>query len=169
VNANPIARWKEGKMKMISDSYRRRSDSVPIVRNKFEKKVALLKFTPGFDPMIVDAVVDAGFRGIVFEGTGLGHVSEACYGSIGRAVKAGLLVGMTSQCIWGRVNMNVYSMGRELTRRGVEPLDDILPETAYVKMMWSLGQATDSEEARVLLKTNMVGEYNDRTPYVRRE
>lgn len=169
VNANPIARWKEGKMKMISDSYRKRSDSVPIVRNKFEKKVALLKFTPGFDPMIVDAVVDAGFRGIVFEGTGLGHVSEACYESINRATNAGLLVGMTSQCIWGRVNMNVYSMGRELTRRGVEPLDDMLPETAYVKMMWSLGQTNDSEEARTLLKTNIAGEYNDRTPYMRRE
>ncbi|MCX6643064.1 MAG: Glu-tRNA(Gln) amidotransferase subunit GatD [Candidatus Bathyarchaeota archaeon] len=169
VNANPIARWKEGKMKMISDSYQRRSDSVPIVRNKFEKKVALLKFTPGFDPMIVDVVVDAGFRGIVFEGTGLGHVSEACYESIGRATKAGLLIGMTSQCIWGRVNMNVYSMGRELTRRGVEPLEDMLPETAYVKMMWSLGQTKDSEEARMLLKTNIAGEYNDRTPYLRRE
>jgi glutamyl-tRNA(Gln) amidotransferase subunit D len=60
-------------------------------------------------------------------------------------------------------------MGRELTRRGVEPLDDILPETAYVKMMWSLGQTKDSEEARTLLKTNIAGEYNDRTPYVRRE
>ncbi len=156
-------------MNMISDTYQIRSDSTPIVRNNFEKKVALLKFTPGFDPMIVDAVVAAGFRGIIFEGTGLGHVSEACYESIGRATNAGLLLGMTSQCIWGRVNMNVYSMGRELTHRGVEPLEDMLPETAYVKMMWSLGQTKDLEEARILLKTNIAGEYNDRTPYVRRE
>ena len=52
-------------------------------------------------------------------------------------------MGMTSQCIWGRVNMNVYSMGRELTRRGVEPLEDMLPETALVKMMWSLGNYED--------------------------
>jgi glutamyl-tRNA(Gln) amidotransferase subunit D len=105
----------------------------------------------------------------VFEGTGLGHVSERLYDAIGRAGKAGILMGMTSQCIWGRVNMNVYSMGRELTRRGVEPLEDMLPETALVKMMWSLGNTGSSEEAKILLKTNVAGEYNPRTPYARRE
>ncbi len=65
--------------------------------------------------------------------------------------------------------MNVYSMGRELTRRGVEPLEDMLPETALVKMMWSLGNTKTTEEARKLLLTNVVGEYNPRTPYARRE
>ncbi len=60
-------------------------------------------------------------------------------------------------------------MGRELTRRGVEPLEDMLPETAYVKMMWSLGNSDTIEEARKLLKENVAGEYNPRTPYARRE
>jgi len=169
VNASPVARFRDGKIEMITEHYRPRQDSEPVIMNKFEKKVALVKFHPGFNPIIIDTLTDAGFRGIVFEGTGLGHVSETLYDAIGRAGKAGVLLGMTSQCIWGRVNMNVYSMGRELTRRGVEPLDDMLPETALVKMMWSLGNTGTAEEAKRLLKTNVAGEYNPRTSYARRE
>jgi glutamyl-tRNA(Gln) amidotransferase subunit D len=169
VNASPVARFKDGKIEMIAKNYRLRQDSEPVIMNKFEKKVALIKFHPGFDPIIIDTLTDAGFRGVVFEGTGLGHVSERQYDAIRRAEKAGVLMGMTSQCIWGRVNMNVYNMGRELTRRGVEPLEDMLPETALVKMMWSLGNTGTTEEAKRLLKTNVAGEYNPRTPYLRRE
>ena len=169
VNASPVARYKDGKLEMLAEHYRPRQDCEPIVMNKFEKKVALLKFHPGFNPLIIDTLIDAGFRGIVFEGTGLGHVSEKLYDVIEHADKAGVLMGMTSQCIWGRVNMNVYSMGRELTRRGVEPLEDMLPETAYVKMMWSLGNSETPEEARKLLLSNVTGEFNPRTPYARRE
>jgi glutamyl-tRNA(Gln) amidotransferase subunit D len=169
VNASPIAKYRDGKFEMLAEHYRKRQDSEPVIMNKFEKKVALLKFHPGFNPLIIDSLIDAGFKGIVFEGTGLGHVSEMLYDSIERAGKEGILMGMTSQCIWGRVNMNVYSMGRELTRRGVEPLNDMLPETALVKTMWSLGNTKTTEEARKLLLTNIVGEYNPRTPYTRRE
>jgi glutamyl-tRNA(Gln) amidotransferase subunit D len=169
VNASPVARYRDGKFEMIAEHYRPRQESEPVIRNKFEKKVALIKFHPGFDPLIIDTLIEAGFRGIVFEGTGLGHVSERLYDVIEHAGKSSVLMGMTSQCIWGRVNMNVYSMGRELTRRGVEPLEDMLPETAYVKMMWSLGNSDSKEEARKLLLSNVAGEYYPRTPYLRRE
>jgi glutamyl-tRNA(Gln) amidotransferase subunit D len=169
VNASPIARFRDGKIELIAKHYRPRQDSEPVIMNKFEKKVALIKFHPDFNPIIIDTLTDAGFRGLVFEGTGLGHVSETLYDAIERAGRAGVLMGMTSQCIWGRVNMNVYSMGRELTRRGVEPLEDMLPETALVKMMWSLGNTETAEDAKRLLKTNVAGEYNPRTLYSRRE
>ena len=48
---------------------------------------------------------------------------------------------MTSQCIWGRVDMNVYDTGRDLLDAGVIPLEDMLSETALVKLMWSLARA----------------------------
>jgi glutamyl-tRNA(Gln) amidotransferase subunit D len=70
---------------------------------------------------------------------------------------------MTSQCIWGRVNMNVYDSGRDLQAQGVVPLEDMLPETALVKLMWVLGQAKEVEEAKRLLKTNVAGEISPRT------
>ncbi len=70
---------------------------------------------------------------------------------------------MTSQCIWGRVNMNVYTNGRDLVAMGVIPLQDMLTETALVKLMWSLGQKQDIDEAKKLLTTNLVHEISERS------
>jgi len=72
---------------------------------------------------------------------------------------------MTSQCIWGRVNMNVYDQGRDLQALGVIPLEDMLPETAVVKLMWIFGQTENVEEAKKLLKTNITGEFSPRTTF----
>jgi glutamyl-tRNA(Gln) amidotransferase subunit D len=46
---------------------------------------------------------------------------------------------------------------------GVIPLEDMLPETALIKLMWILGQTSDTEEAKGLLKTNIAGEFSPRT------
>jgi glutamyl-tRNA(Gln) amidotransferase subunit D len=73
------------------------------------------------------------------------------------------VVALASQCIWGRVNMNVYDTGRDLLSFGVVPLDDMFPETGLVKLMWALGQTSDPKEAVKLLKTNIAGEYLPRT------
>ena len=75
----------------------------------------------------------------------------------------GVVVAFSSQCIWGRVNMNVYDTGRDLLSFGVVPLDDMFPETGLVKLMWTLGQTNDVEEAKKLLKTNIAGEFSPRT------
>ncbi len=70
---------------------------------------------------------------------------------------------MTSQCIWGRLGMNVYDTGRDLLAMGVIPLEDMLPETALVKLMWVLGQTKDVEEVKKLLTTNIAHEISPRT------
>jgi len=59
--------------------------------------------------------------------------------------------------------MNVYDQGRDLLALGVTPLEDMLPETAAVKLMWIFGQTRDVEKAKRLLKTNIVGEISPRT------
>ena len=165
VNARPLARVVKGRVEVISGDYRPRGEGELEVRGSFDERVALIKFHPGFNPALIDWLVDEGYRGIILEGTGLGHVSSRCYGALRRAVEEGLIVCMTSQCLWGRVNMNVYTTGRELQRIGVEPLGDMLPETALVKLMWALGEASSREEALELMRRNVAGEYSDRTLY----
>jgi len=165
VNAEPLARVVKGEVEMKAASFRPRGEGELDLKDRFEERVAFVKFHPGFDPLVVDWLVDRGCRGIVLEGTGLGHVGERCYRNLERAAKEGVVVGMTSQCIWGRVNMNVYSTGRELRYIGVEPLEDMLPETALVKLMWALGQSEDSEGALELMRRNIAGEYSERTLY----
>ena len=165
VNTEPLARLVDGRLEMLASDCRPRGVGDLEVRDRFEEKVALVKFHPGFDPGVLTWLLDEGYRGIVLEGTGLGHVSSRCYGPLERAVGEGVAVGMTSQCIWGRVNMNVYTTGRELLRIGVKPLGDMLPETALVKLMWALGEAGDADGALELMRQNIAGEYSDRTIY----
>jgi glutamyl-tRNA(Gln) amidotransferase subunit D len=165
VNSQPLARLVDGEIEMIAAYYRRRGEEELEIKDSFEEKVALVKFHPDFNPGIIDWFMDNGYRGIVLEGTGLGHVSSGSYGSVERAIKEGIYVGMTSQCVWGRVDMDVYTTGRELQELGVEPLGDMLPETALVKLMWALGQSEDPDEVKALMRRNIAGEYSDRTLY----
>ena len=149
---------------METDNYQRRDSKKKLVlKPNFSEKVALVKFYPGLDPAVIDFYVEKGFKGILLEGSGLGHVSKFCFDAIKSAVAKGVVVALASQCIWGRVNMNVYDTGRDLLSFGGVPLDDMSPETGLVKLMWALGQTSDAEEAKKLLKTNVAGEYSPRT------
>ena len=168
VNASPVSYVIDEKIELKARNLpHRKAHGDFEARSKFEEKVALVKFYPGFDELLIETLVKNSFRGIVLEGTGLGHVSTNCYGAIKRATDSGVLVAMTSQCIWGRVSMTVYSTGRELLNLGVIPLGDVLPETALVKMMWVLGNF-ETQEHKTMLKSNLVGEINERSPLERR-
>jgi len=70
---------------------------------------------------------------------------------------------MTSQTIWGRVDMNVYSTGRDLVNLGVTPLEDMLPETALVKLMWVLSQTKSPDRTREMMLHSVAGEITTRT------
>jgi glutamyl-tRNA(Gln) amidotransferase subunit D len=165
VNSEPLARLVDGKIEMVSQEYRERGDRELEVKERFEGKVAHVKFHPDSDPEAINWYVNDGYKGIILEGTGLGHVSTGFYGNLERAIDEGVWVGMTSQCIWGRVDMDVYVTGRELRQMGVEPLGDMLPETALVKLKWALGNADDTSVVSELMKMNIAGEYSDRTLY----
>jgi glutamyl-tRNA(Gln) amidotransferase subunit D len=163
INQPPLAKVEGGEVKLLAEPLRGRSREAKVrVEAKFEERVALVKVYPGFDGSIIDYLVDRGFKGLVLEGTGLGHAPHASFSSIKRAVEAGLVVVMTSQCLWGRVNMNVYRTGVELLRMGVLPGGDMLPETALVKLMWCLGQTSDVGRVKELMLTNLAGELDER-------
>lgn len=164
LNDVPLARvdYVAKRLVMISNKYLRRCMKEDLlVAPKFERKVALVKSYPGIDPEIIDYLVDRGYMGIVIEGTGLGHINESCIGSVRRAIEEGVVVVMTTQTLFGRVDMNVYTTGRRLLLAGVLPASDMLPETAYVKLSWLLGNFNDLNEVRKLFLTNLVYEINE--------
>jgi len=136
------------------------------VKPEFDPRAVLLKFYPGFDPVLISYLVSSGHRAIVLEGTGLGHVSKDCFTEIRKALDSGLLVFMTSQCIWGRTGMTVYDTGRDLLDLGVIPLDDMLPETAIVKAMWVLANSTSLELAKSLMQKNIAHEISPVSPII---
>jgi len=164
INVDPIARIKDGEITLMTEDYSKRDRNRELImRSRFSWNVKLLKFYPGMDAEIINLLVEKGCKGIVLEGTGLGHVSRRCFQSIRRAIEGNAIVAMTSQCIWGRVNMNVYENGRDLLSLGVIPLSDMLPETAFVKLSWALGQSDDVEVTKNLLTNNIAHEISART------
>lgn len=132
-------------------------------RPRFNPRVALLKFYPSMPASFVTSARRSGARAIVVEGTGLGHVSRETVKELGRFVTAGGLAFMTSQCINGRVDLNVYDTGRDLLAAGVIPLEDMLSETAVVKAMWALGNSSSAARAKELMVTDIAGESTTRT------
>ena len=161
VNDIPLAKvyYRERKIEILRDDYIRKKDANE-VDAKFDPNVFLLKNYPGLLPDIIDYLMSKGVKGIIVEGTGLGHTSSEFYNAFKKATKDGIFVGMTSQCLFGRVNMNVYTTGRLLQEAGVVPLEDMLPETALVKLMWVLAHETDLDKVKELMLTNFVGEIN---------
>jgi len=164
INSLPIAKIlpHEKKLVVLRNDVRSVSENGPEVYPKFSDKVALVKFFPGMKSDLLDYLIDDGYAGIVIEGTGLGHVSLRLLDSIKRGVRQGVVIAMTSQCLFGTVNMNVYSTGRKLLEAGVIPSGDMIPETAYVKLSWLLGNYSDIEEVKRLYMTNLSGEMEDR-------
>lgn len=166
INDIPIAKiWLDGKIEFLRKDYRKRQESEVWVDDKIEEKVALVKVFPGMNSEIIEFFVDKGYKGIVLEGTGLGHTPTYIIDSIKRATEEGVAVCMTSQCLNGRVNLYVYSTGRKLLKAGVIPCEDMLPETAYVKLIWVLGHTKDLKEVKKLMLTNFAGEMTPYTKY----
>ncbi len=174
VNEPSLAKiWPDGKVEKTNAAIARREEAPDAKPNAaFEPKVAIIKMYPSSDPEILDYYASKKYRGIVIEGTGLGHVStsplrkEECWlPAIRRTAEAGVHLCMTTQCINGKANQYVYSAARLLSQAGVQYLSDMLTETAYVKLGWALGQKKSVGEVAKLMATNVAGEYNERHEY----
>lgn len=160
INMNPLARIENNKV-TINDTqvkYTKRNEKQLTLNTNLADKVALIKMYPGISPEIIDIYVDKNYDGIVIEGTGLGHCSDDVITSITRATSEDIPVVMTSQCLFGRTNMNVYSSGRRLLQNNVIGVGDMLPETAYTKLLWAAGQTDNVSEIYEIMKTNLKGE-----------
>lgn len=164
VGVSPAALWsREGLEIHLEGLPQRRKAAKFSSKPRFEAKVALLKFFPSMPLTLLEALANGGTRGVVIEGTGLGHVNSKNIPFIRRFAEHGGLVCMASQCINGRVNMNVYDTGRDLLSAGVIPLEDMLAETALAKAMWVLANSNSIEEARSMMRASLCGEITERT------
>jgi len=147
------------------DYKHRRKDRNVKVTACFEEKVAILYYYPNMQPDMIDMLVANGYKGIVIAGTGLGHVNKPLYPAIERASKAGVAIYMTVQTLWGFVHMFVYETGRDMVAKGVIPAENMLPEVAYIKLGWALGQTTDLEKVKEIMLTPINEEITDGEPY----
>ena len=162
----PLAMVDRDKITPLRNDYqKRRSDTNVIINTAFEEKVSIVYYYPNMKPDIIDSLIDNGYRGIVIAGTGLGHVNKPVYPALKRARDKGIAVYMTVQTLWGYVQMYVYETGREMMQLGVVPAANLLPEVAYVKLCWALGQTDDLDKIKEIMMTPIAGEITEREPY----
>ncbi len=157
---------QNGTVEFLSD-YQKRSEKKINIIDRFDKNIALIKTYPGFRGEMLE-----GYRGIVLEGTGLGHAPITATDQfteghpkllqiIKNLTTKGTIIVMTSQCPYGKVNLDVYSIGRKLQEAGVVPLA-MTPEAAFVKLGWCLGHTHDAEQVKKMLLTDYLGEFAKR-------
>jgi glutamyl-tRNA(Gln) amidotransferase subunit D len=162
----PIAMVSRDWIIPLRDDYRRRrSDRNVRVNTAFEEKISIVYYYPNMKPDIIESLIDNGYRGIIIAGTGLGHVNKPLYPALRRAREQGIAMYMTVQTLWGYVQMYVYDTGRDIMELGVVPASNMLPEVAYVKLGWALGQTNDLEKVREIMLTPIAGEITEREPH----
>ncbi len=162
----PLAIIRPDGIQYLRDDYkRRRKDKNVIINTAFEEMVSIVYYYPNMRPDIIDALVDNGYKGIVIAGTGLGHVNKPVYPALKRAREKGVAIYMTVQTLWGYVQMYVYDTGRDIMGLGVIPAANMLPEVAYVKLGWALGQTNDLDKVKEIMLTPIAGEITEREPH----
>ncbi|MCC6132580.1 MAG: Glu-tRNA(Gln) amidotransferase subunit GatD [Acidobacteria bacterium] len=162
----PIAMVGRDGFTYLSRDFRKRDRSRKVqVDAVYDDRTTILYYYPGMRPDLVDALVEKGYRGIVIAGTGLGHINKPLYPAIKRAVEAGVHVVMTVQTLWGFAQMYVYDTGRDLLDIGIVPLENMLPETALMKLSWVLAHTDDRNEVMRMMRTPVSHEITAREPH----
>jgi len=169
VNGKPFAKLYPDRIELLRD-FKRRNKNKTKADTKFEEKVALVKVYPGQSSDILDFYLKNKYKGIILELSGLGHAptKRARNGwtkKLKEAQDKGLIICAVSQCINGRVDALVYSNGREILETGVIYLEDMLAETALVKLGWVLGHkewSKNKELVKEKMLENFAGELNKR-------
>jgi len=164
INTEPLAKVFPDKIQILGE-YRAKDKSKKVeLIGKFSDKVALVKFYPGQDPEILEYYLKNGYKGIVVEMSGLGHVltrgKNNWLPKLRKVIREGLVVCGAAQTLYGKLDPFVYSVQREIQDTGVIFLRDILPETALVKMSWCFGNFKDKNKVVEKMLENVTKEYN---------
>ena len=168
INDKAIARinYETKKIDFLKE-YTKKSDKKLIVKDKFEDKVAIIKTYPNIFPDLIEALTKKKYKGLVLEGTGIGqaptNIKENIpnYNALKKFITSNGVVVLTSQCIFGRVHKDIYVNCRRLSNIGVIFGQDMLTETAFVKLAWLLGNHKKDEVKELMVK-NLRGEINER-------
>lgn len=174
VNDSLIARVNLNNVEFFND-YKHKSKDNKIVKLKLfdpSLKIGILKIHPNLK--IEEIKKYYKFDGLVIEGYGLaGHIpinkidefteeNKLIFNALKKLAKK-IPVVATSQTIFGRINMNVYSTGRKMLEIGIlGDNSDLTTETSFIKLAWILSNY-GKEEVKKIYNSNLVGEIESRS------
>jgi L-asparaginase/Glu-tRNA(Gln) amidotransferase subunit D len=160
VNRGPIARVSNGSFRLQSQMAPHHA--VAKARMRVDSAVKFLRVMPGVDfAREADDILRCDYRGVVVElypgWTGPISVDQHSLAAfIDRVTRAGVIVATTVP--HASHHGFEYASEASLRHSGALVLEEALPETAYVKLMWALGQHSEPSRVRELMLTNIAGE-----------
>jgi len=165
IRTTPFGKVEGSSIEIMQKEYKKRGeDKETVADTKLDDRVGLVYTYPGTDPRIFEFYGNAGYKGLVIAGTGLGHAPHATFPAIKGIIDQGVSVVMVVQTLWGFTGMNVYETGREELALGIIDGKSMLPEVAVAKLMYVLGHEDDPEKIKNLMETNLRGEILEAEP-----
>jgi len=165
INVLPYARvtYPDLEIQEIKSCLTKRNQNNPEIKSLLSKDCALIHVHPGINPDVINYYVKSGVKGIVLAGTALGHVPTQGDSNllpvIKDAISKGVLIVIASQTLYGRTHPFVYTNLRKLSiDMGCIFAEDMLPETAYMKLCWVI--ANYPKNVREKMIENTSGEIN---------
>ncbi|MBR2961666.1 MAG: type I asparaginase [Alistipes sp.] len=134
------------------------------ISNSFVTDVVVLKLFPGIAEQTLRSMLSVeGLRGVVLEsfGTGNAPTAEWFIDILRDAINRGITILNVTQCVRGRVAMELYETGLRLQDIGVITARDMTSEAAVTKLMWVLANTTSKEEVAELMLQNLRGEFTE--------
>lgn len=174
INSKPIAKVKSDKIEYFE--LKDASEISPLFDATYfrsDLKIGIIRAHPN---MFADEILKyEDFDGLIIEGTGLGNMPVESNDKITSENKRILdaltqfakkkPIALTTQCINGSTNLNVYSYGRLVKDAGVLEAEATITETAFIKLAWLLSNFSYSEIRNEMWKRNFIGEKISRDLY----
>ncbi len=137
----------------------------PIFDPALDPDVAYVRLTPGLSPgtfLAIERTVD----GIVLEGYGAGGIPYRGRDLLSAVSKVASKkpVVMTTQALYGGVDLTRYEVGRRALEAGVIPAGDMTKEATLTKLMWALGHTKNIDEIREIMGRNIAMELSTELP-----
>ena len=82
-----------------------------------------------------------------------------------KLAKSGTIIAMTTGCLFGPVDLDVYSKGRDQQEIGIISAKDMLATTAQMKLSWLLANEEDPQKIKKLMQINLRGEISEKLKY----
>ena len=160
INIPDIGSVKQGKL-VVKQAQRVKKEAVCRLKTELCTDIALIKLIPGTDQSLLEKIAELGYKGVIIESFGNGglpFVRRNLLPVIERLINKGILVAVTTQCLYGGSIMSVWDVGIKALNLGVIPTYDMATEALTAKMMWVLGQTDSYADARRLMETNIICE-----------
>lgn len=177
INVEPWARvnYSKKQVNLLRTGFRKTSNTkkLKVMPIKEGVKVGIIYCYPNMYSSQFKAF--AGYDGLIIDGTGLGHApimeidkftkeNAKILKELEDLIKKGIVTVMSTQTIFGEIDMNIYAPGRTLQEIGVlGNYCDMTTETAYIKLAWLLSNYP--KKAKEMIGQDLVGEISKRLEY----